>query len=175
MRTSADQFIGSAGRPPPASQVGEPSLTWDDVPDPENYLLNMPAADDARRAAFGRFVRRALEVARARGLTVPEIERATGVSKSTFYRWRDGTWTRDPEGSQVLDFCKGLEIPVKPVHDLLGWNEDTPRETTPPDPLDPDMERLVRKLRDPNVPDEEKRFIRESLRMLAARTVRKSG
>ncbi|WP_197087740.1 site-specific integrase [Micromonospora sp. HK10] len=67
---------------------------------------------EARRAAFGQFVRRALQDAKDRRITIKEIERRTGVGSTTLYRWRDGDWTADPRPSQVDAFCAGLDIPT---------------------------------------------------------------
>jgi hypothetical protein len=129
----------------------------------------MPVARDVRRATFARFVGRALQSARDRGMTVKDIEAATGVGKTTFYRWRDGDWTEDPRGSQVAAFCEGLGIPVETAYDALGWTAARPASAQAAPLMEPDVERLLRKLEDPNVPEDEKRFIRESIRMLANR------
>ena len=59
-------------------------------------------------------------------MTIPKIEEVTGVGKSTFYRWRDGDWTKDPRGSEVRDFCVGLGIPLDTAFAALGWVEDDP-------------------------------------------------
>lgn len=183
MRSSSGQLNHPGGPSPPLVQGWERALTWDDGPKPGNYRLLMIApTNDERRVAFGFFIRRVIELARARGLTILGIERTTGVPKSTFYRWRDAVGQSDPDRDQVKQFLDRLDVPREPAFDLLGWKDDDdskPALAVAPEPGDPDVERLIRKLRDPAIPDDEKRFIRENLRMLAARPVprdsRKSG
>lgn len=100
-------------------------------------------------------------------MTIPAIERATGISKSTLYRWRGGQWTRDPSATEVRAFCDGLGIPHGAAYQVLGWSGEE-RQATEPLLLEPEIEAIARKLRDPNVADAEKAFIRETLRRLAA-------
>lgn len=121
---------------------------------------------EKRRAAFGRFVRRALDDAESRGLTIAEIERRTGIGSTTFYRWRDGDWARDPVAGKVDAFCAGLEIPTSAAYTALGWgNADNPNPQ--PEPLvEPDLRLIQRRLLDPNVSDEEKADIRSALKFL---------
>lgn len=129
----------------------------------------MAMSAQVRASKFGRIVARALADAKARGLTIPDIEKATGVSKTTFYRWRDGDWTKDPRASQVKAFCEGLGIPVEVAHRVLGWSEiGVPTEQESLE-LEPDMRTVARRLRDPNVSEAEKQEIRTMLRYLARR------
>lgn len=129
----------------------------------------MATSAQVRAANFGRLVARALADAKARGLTIPDVEKATGVSKTTFYRWRDGDWTKDPRASQVKAFCEGLGVPVDAAYRLLGWSEmGAPAEQEALE-LEPDMRIVARRLRDPNVSDAEKQEIRAMLRYLARR------
>jgi transcriptional regulator with XRE-family HTH domain len=121
-----------------------------------------------RRDRFAKFVTRALDDARGQGRTIAEIEELTGVSKSTFYRWANGEWTKDPSGIQVRGFCEGLGIPVTIANDLLGWSGDA-RQPAPEMPLEPDIQQIIRTLRDPQVPDREKNAIREMIRLIARR------
>ncbi|HEX5543032.1 MAG TPA: helix-turn-helix transcriptional regulator [Micromonospora sp.] len=128
----------------------------------------MSPSPAVRAAKFGRFVDRVLREARERGMTIAEIERATGVGKSTIYRWRDGAWTKDPRASQVRAFCEGLGVPYRIAYKLLGWAENGPPESEPLD-IEPDMQTVARRLRDPNVSEAEKQEIRTMLRYLARR------
>jgi transcriptional regulator with XRE-family HTH domain len=121
-----------------------------------------------RRDRFAKFVQRALDEARGQGRTIPEIEQLTGVSKSTLYRWANGEWAKDPSGIQVRGFCEGLGIPVTVAYDLLGWSGDA-RQPAPELPLEPDIQKIIRTLRDPNVSDPEKNAIREMIRLIARR------
>lgn len=129
----------------------------------------MAASAQVRAAKFGHFVTRALAEAKARGMTIPDIEKATGVSKSTFYRWRDGDWSKDPRASQVRAFCAGLGIPYSAAYRLLGWADEGPAQPEEPMPLEPDMREVARMLRDPNVPEQQKLEIRAMIRYLAQR------
>jgi transcriptional regulator with XRE-family HTH domain len=128
----------------------------------------MAPSRDVRRASFARLVARVLASAKSRGMTVPEIEKATGVGKSTFYRWSRGEWNRDPTPSQVRAFFEGLGAPVTLAADALGWSEGKPQATEPL-PMEPDFETLLRRLADPGVPEAEKFLIRETIRGLASR------
>lgn len=122
---------------------------------------------DLRLIRFASFVREALELAAARGMTVKQIEEATGVSKSTFYRWRDAGVV--PAVEQVRSFCSALNVSVADAYAALGWSE----QTAPPpkrDQLidDPDLRRLLNKLKSPKTPPAEKLLIRRTIRALAA-------
>ncbi|MER7164534.1 helix-turn-helix transcriptional regulator [Micromonospora sp. NPDC000207] len=129
----------------------------------------MSESSQVRAAKFGGFVDRVLREARQRGMTVEDIAKATGVSSATLYRWRNGDWTKDPRGSQVRGFCAGLGAPLAVAYRLLGWSEDgEPRPSEPLD-LEPDMQEVARRLRDPNVPEVEKLEIRAMIRYLARR------
>lgn len=137
----------------------------DDVP---------PAAPDARRAAFAAFVRRALDHAKTtRGWSVPRIADESRVGDSTIYRWRDGDWQRSPLADQVAAFCDALDIPRSAAWAILWPDRGARPKATEPAPMDPDVEVLLRRLVDPNVPTEEKFLIRETLRGLAARATRR--
>jgi hypothetical protein len=121
---------------------------------------------DARRAAFGRFVRKALEDAKDRRITIAEIERRTGVGSTTFYRWRDGDWSKDPRPSQVDAFCEGLDIPTKAAYRALGWGADGKPSAEGAESFDPELRAIQRKLMDPGVSDATKESIRNMLRLI---------
>ncbi|HEU4422085.1 MAG TPA: helix-turn-helix transcriptional regulator [Pilimelia sp.] len=129
----------------------------------------MAVSSQVRAAKFGRFVDRVLREAKARGMTIEEVVKATGVSSATLYRWRNADWTKDPRGSQVRSFCEGLGVPVDIAYRLLGWAENGEPQATEPLDLEPDMQEVARRLRDPNVPDAEKMEIRAMIRYLARR------
>jgi hypothetical protein len=105
-------------------------------------------------------------------MTIPQIEAKTGVKKSVFYRWRSGDWTRDPAASDVKAFAGGLDIPLAAAYQPLGWNVDDTPEATPPDLLPPEIATILRRLRDPNVPEAEKYHILATLSALAERDPR---
>lgn len=137
------------------------------VADPETYLGRVAVDREVARVNFARFVQSSLDAARARGLTDPKIEEATGVATSTFHRWRRGAWGQEwPKLQAVIDFCKGLGIAEEDAFAALGLRgERTP--AAPPGPIDPDVLRLLRALADPNVAKPEKDAIRMLLRSLA--------
>lgn len=133
----------------------------------------VPAAEpasqrDLRRVRFGQFVDRAMRMARERGMTIPLIMEATGVHSSTFYRWRDGDWTKDPRASQVRAFCEGVGASTEDAYRALGWfsNEEQPKRHAEPIE-DPDLRMLARKLMSPHTPAAEKMWIRRQIRALA--------
>lgn len=134
----------------------------------------MPSAVD--RVRFSRFVQRALDSAKERGMTAVQIEEATKISLSTIHRWRRGEIA--PTVDKVRQFCAGLGLSPKEALAALGV---TGRETAAPEPIvDPDVLALLRKLQDPNTNDATKDYIRTTLRMLAnmpsqARRPRKAG
>ncbi|WP_213451546.1 helix-turn-helix domain-containing protein [Rhizomonospora bruguierae] len=133
----------------------------------------MPVPLHVRRTRFARLVKRVLEDAGAAGLTIPQVVERTGVSKSAFYRWRAGEWTKDPRASEVRAFFDGLGVPARLAYQALDWSDPAAQEQAPEVPLEPEIQEILRKLRDPNTPESEKRFLRESIRMLAARNVSK--
>jgi len=121
-----------------------------------------------RAARFGKFVDRLLRDAKERGMTIADVERATGVSKTTIYRWRDGDWSKDPRPSQVRALCEGLGVPCEIAYRLLGWSDAGPPMEEPPID-DPDLREVARRLRDPHVSEAEKQAIRIMIRYLARR------
>jgi transcriptional regulator with XRE-family HTH domain len=136
------------------------------------YRVVVPAAAPAARLAqFTAFVNRALRQAEARhGWSIPKVAERAGIGVNTIYRWSKGEWGRDwPKGELVEQFCITLDIPTS-IPFMILWPGSGTRPVEPaPDPMDPEFERVLRKLRDPNVPDAEKYMIRETIRSLASR------
>lgn len=118
----------------------------------------MPTPQD-RAGSFGLFVTKVLKECRRSGMTVADIEKATGVSKSTIYRWASGEWAVEPRVSQVWDFCEGLDIPPDAAGMLLGWTETQPFEPT--------LQRIQQILSSATVDERRKQGIREALHGLA--------
>lgn len=110
------------------------------------------------------FITGVLNDMRANGMTNADIERATGISKSTFYRWRDGDYVHLPRPDQVWDFCVGLGIPPDAAGGLLGWTSGP--EATPA-PMPPTWRRIQEALDDPTVDAGRKAAIQELLRAAA--------
>jgi transcriptional regulator with XRE-family HTH domain len=103
---------------------------------------------------------------------VKRILEETGVGKSTLYRWVRGDWTDDPEAAKVRDFCDGLDIPPSAAFLILWPSKSDRAPMVAPAPMDPDVEKVLRRLADPGVPDQEKYLIRETIRGLASRPSR---
>lgn len=169
MQNSSVLFRTQATECPRRRRDREFRRPTDGRPDHGKYRLRMAKSHGARAAKFGRFVARVLADAKQRGMTIPDIERATGVGKTTFYRWRDGEWTKDPRATQVRAFCDGLGVPYQQAYRLLGWSENGEPQAPEPLELEPDMQEVARRLRDPNVSPAEKQEIRTMLRYLARR------
>lgn len=136
------------------------------------YGEAVPPTTDPRVRLFGQFIKRALEDARERGMSIDDIEAAikaadpeAKVGRSTIYRWRRNE-VESPQRRQVQAFCRGLGIPASTAAQILGWDDS--RQPTAPDPtVDPDIHAIMRKLADPKVSREEKTSIRATLRYLA--------
>lgn len=120
---------------------------------------------DARAKKFAMFITGVLNDMRANGMTNADIERATGISKSTFYRWRDGDFRHTPRPDQVWDFCVGLGIPPDAAGSLLGWTNGPETGTTTPMP--PTWRKIQGALDDPTTDPGRKAAIRELLRAAA--------
>nr|MDT0662486.1 helix-turn-helix transcriptional regulator [Micromonospora sp. DSM 115978] len=137
----------------------------------------MGAAQDSPQAAFARFVRRAIDDARdQRGWTVTDLATHTGVGRSTVFRWLAGDWQDYPELAKVRGFCAALDVPVSAAFRALGLPDG---EASAPEPIgydgpvDADVRVILTRLADPAVPIEEKKLIRDLLRYLATRPVRR--
>lgn len=151
--------------------------TQEETPANGTYRADMPSsptpAQDVRRAAFARFVQRVIRHVRtAKGWTIPDLAREAGIGDSTIYRWRDGDWKEDPKGGQVKAFCDAADVPTSAALSILWPSRDEKPAEPEPIALDPELETLARRLRDPNVPDAEKYLIRETIRGLAARSTK---
>jgi len=118
------------------------------------------------QAAFERFVRRAVNDARARrGWTMSRLALETGVGRSTLFRWLAGDCQDFPELSNVRRFCERLDIPVGAAFTALGISPS--EESGDESNARSDMQVIMRRLLDPAVSGEEKTVIRDMLRYLA--------
>jgi len=121
---------------------------------------------------FAGFVRRALDEAGQRGMSIDDVEAAirradpdATLGRSTIYRWRRAE-IANPQRVQVMQFCDGLGIPRAVASQILGWDGSPPSDA--PDPsVDPDLRAVMRRLNDPALSAEEKTVIRSTLRYLA--------
>lgn len=114
----------------------------------------------ARAKKFAMFITGVLNDMRANGMTNADIERATGISKSTFYRWRDGDYVHLPRPDQVWDFCTGLGIPPDAAGSLLGWTNGPEAGS----PLPPPWRKIQQALDSADTDPGRKAAIRELLR-----------
>lgn len=117
-------------------------------------------------------MQRAIDAAQQRNMTIEQIEKATGIGSTTFYRWRDGKWARDPVASSVRNFCTGLGVSISEAYRALGWSEDAAAREPEPIVDDPDVRAVMRALNDPNLHPTVKLMIRRQLRALAAEAER---
>lgn len=129
-----------------------------------------PPSPEARRDRFARWVRRALDDAKAtRGWDRTRVIKESGVGRTTLYRWLKGDWTEDPEPAKIRDFADALDIPPS-IPFMILWPGKRDRAPQPgPPPMDPDIELVLRKLVDPTVSEAEKYHLRETIRSLASR------
>jgi transcriptional regulator with XRE-family HTH domain len=118
------------------------------------------------RARFGVFVARALDQARIEGMTDAKISAASGVSSSTFHRWKLGQGRELPQLDKVRRWCQAVGASIDDAMQALGMTDAAP-VATPEPPLPRDMRIILRRLTDPNTPESERDFIRKSLQMLA--------
>ncbi|MFC0031017.1 helix-turn-helix domain-containing protein [Micromonospora chaiyaphumensis] len=139
----------------------------------------MGSAEVSPQMAFARFVRRAIDDAREeRGWTVTDLATHTGVGRSTVFRWLAGDWQDYPELAKVRGFCAALDLPVAAAFRALGLPDAgaVPRRRGAEEgAVEADVRVILERLADPNVPAEEKHHIRDLLRYLARRPVRRAG
>lgn len=129
-----------------------------------------PPAPAVRIQAFAAFVRRATDQARQnRGWRIEDIATRAGISANTIYLWRSGEGKAFPQGQSVEAFCVALGIAPAAAFSVLWPGDDRPAEPMPLIAED-DLMVLARRLADPNVPEQEKYLIRETIRGLAARS-----
>ncbi|BCJ60093.1 hypothetical protein Jiend_35150 [Micromonospora endophytica] len=129
--------------------------------------------------AFARFVRQAIdEVREERGWTVTDLATHTGVGRSTVFRWLAGDWHDYPELAKVRGFCAALDLPVAAAFRALGLPDASTgalRRSGDDSPVEADVRVILQRLSDPAVPAEEKHHIRDLLRYLARRPIRRVG
>lgn len=148
------------------------SHPWDNRPATGTYRDNVaasPISADVSRARFAAFVQRALERARAGGLTDREIARRSGVATSTFHRWRLGEGNTLPKIDKVRSFCEVTGVSLDEAMRALGMTDNARSEPTPAAPLPEDVRIILRTLADPNVDEAQKAAIRGILQLLATR------
>lgn len=136
----------------------------------------MGAAQESPQEAFARFVRRAIDDARdERGWTVTDLAAHTGVGRSTVFRWLAGDWQDYPELAKVRGFCAALDVPVAAAFRALGLPDGGQARGRAGARVDEDIRLILARLADPHVATEEKKVIRDGLRDLARRPIRRAG
>lgn len=141
---------------------------------PANYPYRGAVTSPAvRRANFAEWVKRALQLARRRGMNDAAIHEATGISPATFHRWQTLKGGL-PVTAKAEQFAQGLEMRLAPMYEALGVSLGR-RAATEPE-MDPDLMAIGRRLADPSVSEDEKAVIRNTLKLLAGRPLgRRSG
>jgi len=123
-----------------------------------------------RRDRFSKHVKRIVaHVRQTKGWTLKQLLEVAEVPKPTYYRWVNQTWTADLEPSPIERFHDAAGVPASDAWDILWPGKHGRREATPPMPLDPDWELLMRKLNDPSTSKEDLYLIQATIDMLLAR------
>lgn len=134
----------------------------------DTHNLSVTGSPEINKVRFARLIARMLTDARDRGMTDGDIHKATGISPSTFHRWQRGDFRTPPGIDKIKAFCAGLGLPAAPALRALGAEEGRD-DPAPEPPMDPDVQIILRALSSPQVDDATKTFVRETLKMLAAR------
>lgn len=159
---------------PPPQRWGSPQ-SWGEVPEFGAYLVPMSPAkakgQPNRQRAFGDVVARVIDAAKARGMTIKDIEQATGLGSTTWYGWADGRWTRDPSPTKVNQFFDGLGASRDDAYQALEWETaPTSRRRTPSPIEDPLLRELAKKLNSPKTTPAEKLMMRRTIQALIGKT-----
>lgn len=136
------------------------------------YLDDVAPPVEVRKAHFAEWVKRAVAHAKTtQKLSVPKIAKIAGIGNQTIYRWINAEGKELPAPETVVAFCDAIDLPPDEPFRILWPGKNEPAPEPAPMPVDPDLQTLMRKLRDPNVSEFEREFIRETLRQLADRPV----
>jgi transcriptional regulator with XRE-family HTH domain len=122
----------------------------------------MRSTSGAQRGTWATLVQAAREAA---GLTKAELARRLGVDRGTVLRWESGT-NRPENGEVIQRFAALFAIDLDTALAAAGLRPDGPMPVMP-EPLHPDIQRLVDRLSDPNTNEETKAYIMSTLRYLA--------
>jgi transcriptional regulator with XRE-family HTH domain len=141
----------------------EPSL-WD------IYVGLVSTSLAVRRDRFSKHVKRIVaHVRQTKGWTLKQLLEAADVNKPTYYRWVNGDWTADLEPSPIERFHDAAGVPVVDAWMILWPGKYGRREATPPMPIDPDFEEVMRLLNDPSTSKEDLYLIQATMDMLLSR------
>lgn len=127
-----------------------------------------PVDPAVARARYAAFVDRSMRIARENGLSDRKVAALSGLSTATLHRWRNAQGKELPEIEKVRTFCEAVGASLDDAMAALGLTGDGPTPTPEP-PLPREVQVILRRLNDPNTPEIERQFIRQSLEMLADR------
>lgn len=123
-----------------------------------------------RRDRLGKLVARAVAHARkAKQWSLKDLLEAAEISKPTYYRWLNGTWTEDLEPGTLERFFDAADWPVGEAFEILWPGKYTKREATAPPPIREDIALIARALEDPNTSPEDRAIIEMTLDLLLTR------
>lgn len=111
---------------------------------------------------------------RDKGWSQEDLERVSGVSRSTLSRWERGLADR-PEPEHVRSVCKALGIDPRRAAVALGYLTHDEVYGPPPSDLPQDLEEILAILQDPEVPEAAKQEWTGYLRYLQERARRQVG
>ncbi len=145
----------------------------DDIsPSLDVYVDLVSTSLAVRRDRLSKHILRVVAHVRANtGWTLERLLHEADVSKPTYRRWVNGTWTSDLEGSPLERFHDAAGVPVSDAFDIL-WPGKFGRRThsvTPPLEIGPEMEVILRALNDPNTSKEDLFLIQATFDMLRDR------
>lgn len=123
-----------------------------------------------RRDRLSKWAKRVTaHVRQTRGWNLAKLLDEAKVTKSMYYRWVNGNWESDLEPSAIERFCDAAGAPVAEPLQILWPGKFGPREATPPLPMSPEFEAIMRKLNDPHTSKEDLYLIQATLDMLLSR------
>lgn len=126
------------------------------------YGVHMRNTATGGRGTWAALVQAARE---AVGLSKAELARRLRVDRATIMRWESGT-TKPESGEMVQRFAALFAIDLDEALAAAGLRPEGPTPTMP-EPLHPDIQRLVDRLGDPATNEETKAYIMSTLRYLA--------
>lgn len=180
MRVLSRNVIYLPSRSRSKSRSRDMRRPWDRRPKNETYRDGVSprqrdVPDPVRAQQFAAYLGRLVgELADRPGWSVSRVIEESRISRPTFYRWRRANWSKGgkPKADNVRSFHVNLGIDASRALEILGLST-APTTDDPLSVADPDVQQnvlaILRRLRDPNEPDEERYFIRRSLADLARR------
>lgn len=123
-----------------------------------------------RRDRFSKHVKRiSAHVKQTKGWSLNRLLAEADITKSMYYRWVNGEWEKDLEPSPIERFHDAADWPVSDAWDILWPGKVGRRGATPPAPMHPEVEVILRKLNDPHTSKEDLFLIQATFEMLLTR------